>query len=612
MLTELHVRDLALIEEVWLGFGSGMTVLTGETGAGKTVLVGALKLLLGERGDSTLVRAGAKEALVEGAFSVVGADASSGAGTTDGAGDTGDVSDADTTADTPDDAGTTADIEMLVSRRLGADSRSRCRIDGGLANVGALAERVGPLVDLHGQHDHQALLKPALHAGYLDRWAGERVETALHTYRQAFYAHRAAAAAYKKALAHAESAVRDEERMRFALVEIDAVAPQLGEDELLSARLSVLQHAEKLSQACSEASSALRGEAGAFDKVAKAAGALARVAGVDPGLDGLAERLAEAETLVDDIGTALRTYRDGIDHDPHALDEAFSRLSALSGLKKKFGPSLEQVLSVRDEARAALDDSAASDEALAASRAAETAAASALKEAGEALSHERRQAVTGFTRDLAEAARRLAMGGASFDVCFAELPFSAWTANGPDNAEFMYSAAAGQPFRPLSRIASGGEISRVMLALKTVLGRADRVETLVFDEVDSGIGGQTALAVGRELKRLACTHQVIVVTHLAQVAAFADAHLVVEKAGPDGAVRTTVRMAEGEERAAEIARMLAGEVSQVSMAHAHELLALCDEGPHDKPQLNRMIDATPNRTIHTPPNRAVDAEGCDA
>lgn len=535
MLHELHVRDLALIEDVWLEFASGMTVLTGETGAGKTALVGALKLLLGERADSQAVRSGAPEAFVEGRF-------------------------------------TSGTDEVLAKRRVSSDGRSRCQLDGEIATVSTLAQIVGPLVDLHGQHEHQALLSPPTHVGYLDRWAGEEVDTASSSYREARKAYGAATTARDALDARLAEATRNADYLRFVLSEIDAVAPRAGEDEELEARLPALQHAERLSEAAGEASTLLRGDAGAIDCIARAAAAFGRVAGIDPELDALAGRLGEVQVQIDDLGMSARHYRDEVEHDPHALEQTLARLSALSGLKKKYGPGLQQVLALRDEVQAALADDAESEDARAAAQREVDLAAQRLLETGETLRALRRGAAPSFVSALTEAASDLAMEGAGFDVSFTELPFASWTADGPDRVEFLYAPAPGQPARPLARIASGGEVSRVMLALKGVLGEADEVETLVFDEVDAGIGGSTAQAVGRRLALLAKTHQVIVVTHLAQVAVFAERHLVVRKQLDGGSASTTASEVVGAQRVAEVARMLAGNDSVASMAHARELL----------------------------------------
>jgi DNA repair protein RecN (Recombination protein N) len=536
MLEELHVRDLALIEEAWLEFGPGLTVLTGETGAGKTALLGALKLLLGERADSTDVRSGAPETVVEGRFGVAGED-------------------------------------VVVRRRVSADGRSRCVLDGEMATVGLLGERIGPLVDLHGQHEHQALLTPATHVGYLDRWAGSEVGDALTAYREARSRHERARVECEAVKARIAEAERSAGYLRFLADEIAAVDPQPGEDDALEARVPALQHAEKLSEATSVAAEALRGDGGALDRIGAATAALAKVEGIDPSLDSISRRLSELAVLADDAGVAAREYRDVLEHDPAVLERVLGRLAALSGLKKKYGPTLTDVLNARDSAVEALRAADDSTEARETARKELEDARVELVASAKLLAEVRQVAAPGFTAALEAAAHDLAMEGSRFEVSFNDLEFTSWTADGPHRVEFLYAAAPGQPARPLARIASGGEISRVMLALKGVLGSADTVETLVFDEVDAGIGGSTAHAVGRRLADLARTHQVVVVTHLAQVAAYANDHLTVRKALADDVASTTVARVDGTARVAEIARMLSGNDSETSLAHARELLA---------------------------------------
>lgn len=538
MLAELHVRDLALIEDVWIEFGSGMTVLTGETGAGKTALLGALKLLIGERADSTAVRAGASEALVEGRFArPVG--------------------------------------EMIVKRRAGADGRSRASIDDEMATIGALANVVGPLVDLHGQHEHQALLASATHVGYLDRWAGDAAVESRARYRDALAAHAEALAARDRLRALVADATQRADYLRFVSEEIGRVSPTPDEDAELEARLPALQHGERLAEAASEASALLRGDGGALDRIAMAASALGRVEGIDPALDLLAERLGEAAALVDDTGGELRAYRDRVEHDPAALDALLGRLGQLNALMKKYGPRLADVLDAWRDADEALSSVVDSEAGMAAAELAVESAREVLLSAADELAAIRQNAAPGFVAALGDATADLAMGGASFEVAFTPLEFERWTADGSHRIEFLYAPAPGQPARPLARIASGGELSRVMLALKSVLGSADEVETLVFDEVDAGIGGATAIAVGRRLAELARTHQLIVVTHLAQVAAFADTHLVVSKSVDADGAATSVRATAGEERIVEIARMLSGAASVSAITHARELLEQC-------------------------------------
>ncbi|MDA3936124.1 MAG: DNA repair protein RecN [Actinomycetota bacterium] len=537
MLEELHVRDLALIEEVWLEFGPGMTVLTGETGAGKTALVGALKLLLGERGDSNMVRAGSASALVEGRFS------------------------------TPDGD------EVFARRTISAEGRSKCVLNGEMATVGLLAEGLGGLVDLHGQHDHQALLRPARHVSYLDGYIGDAVTAAADDYRTAREEHRMS----KSVLAELEATLAEGERradyLHFVVSEIDAVAPEPDEDIAIERRLPALRHGERLAEAADEARGALRGDGGATDSIGRAQAALSRVDSLDPELDKLALRFVELVAGVDDLGSELRAYGESVVHDPAELDAAESRLSALTGLIKKHGPSLQMVIETAESARAELEMLDAGEQGLERARSALGQTESRLREAAMTLRQVRSAAIPSFVDALGSAVADLSMEGAGFDVQMTELPFESWTSDGPDRVEFMFAPAPGQPPRPLARIASGGEVSRVMLALKGVLGDADDVPILVFDEVDAGIGGATAHAVGARLKRLARGHQVLVITHLAQVAVHADHHLVVRKELEGSSAHTSVSTVTDDRRVQEVARMLSGGDSEASMLHARELMA---------------------------------------
>jgi DNA repair protein RecN (Recombination protein N) len=535
VLEELHVKDLALIEEVWLEPGPAMTALTGETGAGKTALVGALKLLLGERADSGDVRHGSPEILVEGRFLLDGE-------------------------------------EIIVKRRVTADGRSRCSIDGSMASVGELVGRLGPAVDLHGQHDHQALLRSATHVDYLDRWIGEAATAALdeyHAARAVYQEARDYRAELSERLAEAE---RQSGYVRFVADEISSADPFQGEDDQLVARLPALQHGEKLAAAAASAVSAVREEGGASDALAVARAALDGVSAVDPVLDAIAASLADVDAALDDAGAELRRYRDGIEHDPRALDEVMARLSTLTGLKKKYGPTLDDVLRTRDEALATLEVFEQGESGLAEADERVAKAEEDYRAAADRLARVRATGAPAFAEALGEAAVDLALAGAGFDVALEDLEFERWRESGPHAVEFLYRPAPAAPARPLARIASGGEVSRVMLALKSVLGAADDVPILVFDEIDAGIGGTAASAVGRRLASLAQTHQVIVVTHLAQVAAFADRHLVVTKTLSTEGAHTAVEAVEGEQRVAEIARMLSGDAGTSALAHARDLL----------------------------------------
>lgn len=535
MLLELHVKDLALVEDVWLEFRDGLTVLTGETGGGKTVLVGALQLLLGERADTSLVRSGAEEALVEGRFLIGGQ-------------------------------------ERLVRRRITAEGRSRCTIDGEMATVGALGELLDGVVDLHGQHEHQALLSVGRHAGYLDRFIGADALSALEVYRVALEEVRTARATLdelERSLADRDSRM---EYLRFQVSDIDSVGPRAGEDAEIEAVLPRLRHGEKLTSVAATAWTSLRDEGGAADALAEASAALSHASDLDPVLDGLATELADSVVTLDDIGSRLRVYSESIEHDPLALDEAESRLAALTALKRKYGATLDDVIAMRARATIELDMLDEGEAGLETAREALARTEDALRAAGERLVSIRAGATPAFTSRLADAARDLALPSARFEVGVKDLPREAWGADGPQRIEFLFSTSAGETSRPLAKIASGGEISRVMLALKDVLGQADHTPVLVFDEVDAGIGGATALAVARKLASLAGAHQVLVVTHLAQVAAFAHRHIVVEKAESGGRSVTRARAVLAEERVGEVARMLSGGTTQVGLDHARELL----------------------------------------
>lgn len=541
MLAELHIRDLALIDEVWLEFGPGLTVLSGETGAGKTVLLSALQLLMGQRADAGSVRYASDEALVEGRF----------------------------LRTAPHEE------ELVVARRVSAAGRSRCALNGAMATVGQLEESVGPLVDLHGQHEHQSLLRTASHVGYLDALGGVEVASTHAEYLAALEAYREAVSRRDHLVEQLARSADEIAYNRTVLAEIDRVDPLPGEDEQLEAALPALQNAEALAAAADAARGALTGAGGAVDTVGEAIRALNKVSALAPEFGSLSEALASALAALDESAITLRTLADPARTDGAELDRVMARLTSLDGLKKRFGPTLDIVL----ERRAALAATASiiegGDDALAEANRQVEHSLESLKAAAVALTVQRRRIADLFCVAVQDEMRGLALGTASVEVDIQPLPTDRWSASGPDVVEFLYSPAADVPARSLARIASGGEISRVMLALRSVLGAAspDQAETLVFDEVDAGIGGATATAVGERLAQLARSRQVVVVTHLAQVAAYADAHYVVRKVQAAGRTETVVVPVEGQERVAEVARMLSGTSDEVALEHARTLIA---------------------------------------
>ena len=581
MIDEIQVENLALIRSASLVPARGLTVLTGETGAGKTALLSALKLLMGERADKSAVREGADALTVSGRFFGLRGhggfpeDASEGVseGAPESASDAGASGFGTEDVRAGDDLDAAAD-ELVAIRRVTADGRSRVTLDGRMASVGELMRAVAPAIDLCGQHEHQRLMKPTEHLRMLDAWAGADVAAALGAYQEAFAQAKDAAAEFDRVRAAGEASTARLDEARFTLRQIDAVDPQEGEYDELTAELARSEHAETLATAADAAHAALSGDGGALDALGSAISALEGAARFDESLAAHADSLREAGYILEDVAREARDYRDGVEFDPELLAEKQERMAAMQGLMRAYGPRMEDVLARRAEAAelVSLVDDAAEREA-AAQRAVDEAEAR-LAEAARTLAAARGQAAPRFSEAVTAQMARLEMGGAQLACSLEDLPREAWTRAGSQSVEFLFRPGVGMQARPLARIASGGEISRVMLAVKVVLGQVDDVDTLVFDEVDAGVGGSTANALADVLADLAETHQVIVVTHLAQVAVRGRAHYVVRKTeGADGMPETDLRKLADDERPAEIARMLSGDATETSLAHAREMLA---------------------------------------
>ncbi len=533
MIDEIHVRDLALIADAGIEPAAGLTVLTGETGAGKTALLTSCKLLMGARAERSYVREGAAEACVEGRF-FIGED------------------------------------ERVVVRRVSADGRSRVQIDGQMASVGELADAIAPSIDLCSQHDSQELLRPAAHMRLLDAWAGNSEKAA--AYEQAFREHERCRAHLDAVREGGRASAEQLEQASFVLRQIDAVSPDEEEYEQLMADLAKAENVEALARAAQAAREALSGDEGALTSAGSAVAALEDGAAYDEALGALAAGVREAVYLMEDAARDIAAYGEGIEFDPETLAQMQERAAAYQGLMRTYGPTIADVIARADEARervALIDDGERlqreAEAALASAEAALVAAASELDGA-------RRSAAGGFAASISEVMGSLEMGSADVSCEVAQLPREQWGPSGSDRAELAFRPAQNMRARPLARIASGGELSRVLLALHVVMGDKDEVSTLVFDEIDAGVGGATANALAEVLVRLSQTHQVLVVTHLAQVAARAEKHYVVRKAEADGVAETSILLVEGAEREQEIARMLSGSGTQASIAHARELL----------------------------------------
>jgi DNA repair protein RecN (Recombination protein N) len=570
MLEEVRISGLGVIDDAVLELSAGFTALTGETGAGKTMVVTALGLLFGGRADPARVRPGAARAAVEGRL-LVSAEV----------------------AREVEDAGGDLDDEgaaLVLSRSVSAEGRSRAFAGGRSVPVSLLQVLADDLVAVHGQSDQQQLLKPGRQRDALDRFGGPGLATVLSDYRRVFNRHRAVRGELE-ALTRAErERVVEAETLRLGLVEVEAVAPVEGEDAALVAEEEKLANADALNAAATTAHEALLGDPAATSVDGTDAVTLLGIAGRaleqvrthDPLLAGLADRLSEASYLISDVAAELASYTDALDSDPKRLAAVQERRAALGKLIRTYGSTaaggagdVAAVLDWAKQAASRLAELEGDNDKIAALAAEESALAEQVMSLAGQLTALRLAAAEQFAAAVTAELTALAMPHASLTAAISEL--SEPGPYGAEDVEIKLAAHPGAPPLPLNKGASGGELSRVMLAIEVVFAGADPVPTFVFDEVDAGVGGKAAVEIGRRLARLARSSQVIVVTHLPQVAAFADNHLVVEKSDDGLVTESGVVRLDRPGRARELSRMLGGlEDSEFGRAHAEELLAMAD------------------------------------
>ncbi|MEU6685563.1 DNA repair protein RecN [Streptomyces sp. NPDC046832] len=566
----MRIRSLGVIDDAVVELSPGFTAVTGETGAGKTMVVTSLGLLLGGRADPALVRIGAGKAVVEGRITVP-RDAS--------------------VAVRAEEAGAELDDgALLISRTVSAEGRSRAHLGGRSVPVGVLAELADELVAVHGQTDQQGLLKLSRQRQALDRYAGDAVAGPLAKYGEAYKRLRAVAAELDEITTRARERAQEADLLRFGLDEIAAVEPRVGEDAELAEEAERLGHAEALASAAAAAHAALAGnpedpegvDAGTL--VAGAQRALDAVRSHDSALAALADRVGEIGILLRDAAGDLAGYADDLDADPLRLAAVEERRAALTGLTRKYGEDIAAVLAWAEQSAARLTELEGDDERIGELTAERDALRTELGGLAQALTDARTEAAERFAAAVTAELASLAMPHArvSFDIRQTEDPDGvevggrpvAYGPAGADEVELLLAPHPGAPPRPIAKGASGGELSRVMLAVEVVFAGTDPVPTYLFDEVDAGVGGKAAVEIGRRLARLAKSAQVVVVTHLPQVAAFADRQLLVEKTNDGSVTRSGVKVLEGEDRVRELSRMLAGqEDSETARAHAEELLA---------------------------------------
>ena len=548
MLRELQITNLAIIDKLHVEFSPGLNILTGETGAGKSIIIDAVNLILGGRASADLIRSGAKEASVEALFDLEGRGA---------------------LLEALAEAGIECDGELLVRRVVAPGGKNRVFIAGGLATTALLSEICRNLINIYGQHDSQALLKTEQHLQLLDGFSGTLALRDLFAAR--FEAYQGAKHELEALEQGEREAARRLDLLSFQSSEIGEARLSPGEEEELAEERLRLAHGEKLLGTTQQAFDSLYGgDAPILGRLRRVITGVAEAGAIDHALAPVAETLESAYAQLEDASLTLRDYAAGVEAEPGRLELLDDRLDAINRLKRKYGATIDEILSYRqgvDEELAALSGREEARGELVQRIAALAAELAAL---GDKLSRGRQAGAatlkTGMERELAE----LAMKHAVFETAFEPGAEPRWY--GFERAEFLFSPNPGEPPKPLAKIASGGELSRLMLALKQ-LHPDSEVPTLIFDEVDSGIGGATSALVGEKLKRVARSQQVLAITHLPQVAAFADLHLRVEKAVRGGRTATSVELLQGEERVAEVARMLGGaRVTEKTLEHAREMI----------------------------------------
>lgn len=538
MIDEIHIENIALIASADFCPSSGLNVVTGESGAGKTALLQAYNLLIGQRASSDMLRCGAENLLVEARIF------------------------------TPDDP----ENGHIVSRQFSASKRSRITIDGHMAQVNELVDLCRDSVDICNQHEHQKLFDAKYHQILLDAWGSTDITDKLEAYTSAFVAYKKALDAQEEFLQLQKATTEMLDQARFELEQIMQVDPQPQELDTLQAQLSKAEHVQTLLSSANTAYTLLHNDGAILDELSQTLDELSQAARYDDEVCELCDRVENTQAELEDVAQTLRSYRDAIDLDESHLLEMQQRMANLQGLIRKFGPTLDDVLQHRDRAQNIIDAQDTSSER--ADKLAQEVATThqALIQAADALDTARKKVAQTYAEHITEVLHDLHMEHARISFSFERLDEAAWTKTTPSHIEMMYQPAKTTSARPLKKIASGGEMSRVLLAIKVLDSQSADTETLIFDEVDAGVGGATACDLARVLQRLAQKHQVIVITHLAQIAAVADTHFCVSKENVDGLTQTCVKKLNAQEREYEIARMLTGTQDELSLQQARKLI----------------------------------------
>lgn len=563
MLRSLYIRDYAIIEQLEVTFDGGLNIITGETGAGKSILIGALSMILGERASTEVVRSGAKKAIIEGQFDEV------------------------------ESPGLIALLEenglerseTLILRREISAQQSRAFINDSPSTVQLLRDVASYLIDLHGQHEHQSLLRPETHIGLLDDFGG--LEAFVQSYRNRYLAVEDLVRQRKALIARERELARQKELYEFQIEEIDRVGPQEGEEDALEAEFRILENAERLYQTTAHLFSMLyESDDAVNDRLVVARNELQDLARIDKAFEESLGEISSAQIMISEIAKFLQDYNARIEFNPERLEEIRERMGAIELLKRKYGGSLEAVLAYRKEIGDTYDLAVDFEGAIARLNEQIDEAMTVLTAEAAKLSEKRKEVARRIEQAIVKELAHVGIPHARFEVRFnvQENP-DGWIKpedgsarlaafpNGMDLVEFYISTNVGEEPRPLSRVASGGEVSRIMLSLKTILAKNERLPILVFDEIDTGISGAIARKVGESMRDLARFHQIIAITHLPQIAALGDVHFVVSKLVTDGRTKTIIRRLEDAERAAHIASLISGSgVTEAALESARELM----------------------------------------
>lgn len=555
MLEHLHIKNVALIKESEISFGEGLNILTGETGAGKSMVIDSLQFALGGRAGKDFLRRGEKQASVEALFALQ----------------------SEALREKLEENGIEPeeDGSVLITRTLSEAGKSVCRVNGSTVTVSMLKEIAEDLIDIYGQHEHQSLLNPSKHIRLLDRFCGGGFGDAMEVYKKSYYA-------LKELEKQLQSLMGDESQreqrmdiLQFQKEELEAGALRLGEEEELLEQKKRLGSMEKLMRLTGESIALLYDGKdmmpSACDQLGDALGKLQEAAEYDNCLQSFVDTLADAYASVEDTARELKREADKQETDPEALEEIEERLQLIYKLKRKYGGSVEGALAFYDKVVQELDFLSNSSEKVAELTLEKEKEQKKLTQAAETLSLLRKNTAEQVAAQIEGALRDMEMKDAKFHIQIEEK--ADWTVDGKDKVEFLISANAGESLKPLAKIASGGEMSRVMLALKTVLVDADEIGTFIFDEIDTGVSGRTARKVGEKMRFLGGKRQILCITHLPQIAAMANHHFLIEKESSNGETTTQVTPLEEEGSVMEVARLMGGsDVTEATLAAARELV----------------------------------------